>query len=357
MTTRASLSSPWKRPFARGLALLALVGCDSSNPTTPASSLQPLQWADLPALPSRLEVGESFTSTVRLSEGVAAHFTVTASSDALKAVWRVLGPGYFEFTITGEKVGRAHLTITAKASGYQTAEITFEALSVSIAPEPPPPPLYISPESEPEPRVCTDERERAMAYGHAWGLPHEWDGTPFRVNLFDHFPAVAGETYPEDQLEMLAELAAVIEEQIGYPIIEAGSVIPVPEELPDDWHRRSFPDCAQWREPGTAMGVHLDALPDGHRGGGALSAHYACATIFYWVGDGVPPPGWSDLRAFKDAVVHELFHLFGYKHSSAHYEPHQGIVMSLELLGHAFRGRQHAVTFEDIDALRCIFPK
>ena len=82
-------------------------------------------------------MGESFTSGARLSEEVDAVVTVTPSSDAIKVVQRVLGPGHFEFTITGEKVGSANLTFTAKAPGYQTAEITYEALSVSPPPGPP----------------------------------------------------------------------------------------------------------------------------------------------------------------------------------------------------------------------------
>lgn len=213
-----------------------------------------------------------------------------------------------------------------------------------------------------EPRVCTDELERAMAYVDIWGrgegyqaLPYNWDGTPFPVNIFDHFPPAADETYLEGQFGMIGELATLIEELLGYPIIEVGEMIPLPEGLPEDWDSYGFPGCEQWRESGTVVGAHVAALPDYRQGsGGANAAVVACAMISYWVGDGLPPR--PNPRIYKTTVVHELFHLFGYKHSPEHYEPHQGIAMSPELWSDARVRGYHAVTFEDIDALRCIFP-
>ena len=105
----------------------------------------------------------------------------------------------------------------------------------------------------PEPRVCTDELERARAYIDSI-LPREWDGTPFRFDLFDHFPEIAGADYLDGQLEEVRGLAERIEEQIGYPIIEAGSVIPVRANLPQGWNGPPPIDlgtCDQWRETGS----------------------------------------------------------------------------------------------------------
>lgn len=51
----------------------------------------------------------------------------------------------------------------------------------------------------PEPRVCTDELERPRAYINSI-LPREWDGTPFRFDLVDHFPEIAGRDYLDGQL-------------------------------------------------------------------------------------------------------------------------------------------------------------
>ena len=232
------------------------------------------------------------------------------------------------------------------------------------APEPEPEP---APEPEPEPEPiptpegCTDERERAGAYANAV-LPREWDGTPFRFDLFDNFPEVAGGDYPESQLEIVRELAERIEEQIGYPVFEAGAVVPVREGLPDDWDTTSIygpQDCHLWREPGQIFAFHLPSLPDGLEGGGAVWATPWCGSLSHYVGE----DSTTDLNSAwaQSAIVHELFHLFGFNHNDETH-PHEvhlgGIFMSTELTDGA---RQTlpvmAPTNEDIDALRCIFPE
>ncbi|MXX85278.1 MAG: hypothetical protein F4Y71_02345 [Acidobacteria bacterium] len=225
-------------------------------------------------------------------------------------------------------------------------------------PEPAP-----APEPPPEPRVCTDERQRALNYsGNTTILPREWDGTPFRVDLFDHFPEAAGVDYPADQLDVVRDLADRIEEQIGYPIIEAGSVIPVPQNPPEGWNaptRYAPPGCQQWREPGRIHGIHLTDLPDGHAGGGALLASASCGVVSYYVGRGLPPPGRSREWA-RSAIRHELFHLFGFKHRDDEFPAHVGITMSPELLNGDRTGADVGfmyATFEDVDALRCVFPE
>ncbi len=216
--------------------------------------------------------------------------------------------------------------------------------------------------ASPQPRVCTDERQRALNYGNAI-LPREWDGTPFRFDLFDHFPEAAGADYPRRQLRVVQELADRIEDQVGYPIIEAGSLIPVPAQLPAGWNvppsGRSGPrNCAALREPGQIVGIDLASLPDGHDGGGALSASPWCALVSYYVGDG-PLDGYHRSWA-RSAVRHELFHLFGFKHRADEYPAHIGVTMSPELLNGDRDGKNAGymyVTFEDVDALRCIFPE
>ena len=211
-----------------------------------------------------------------------------------------------------------------------------------------------------EPRVCTDERARVLAYvdwhrGEDYqSLPYNWDGTPFVVNFFDNFPD--GAEYLAGQLDLVDELADLIEEQVGYPIIQAGAVIPTPD-LPEGWNAWGFPGCEQWRESGTVVGAHLNALPEGRVGGTTFAAEIACSMLHYWIADGVPPPGYPDWRVFHTGVLHELFHLFGYKHSVSRVPDGKGIVMSSALWGDLVtKRRYHAVTFEDIDALRCIFP-
>ena len=217
------------------------------------------------------------------------------------------------------------------------------------SPAPPPAP-------PPEPRACTDERKRALTYLAAI-LPREWDGTPLRFDLFDHFPEIAGADYPERQLDEVRLLADRIEEQVGYRIIEAGDVIPVPEDMPDGWNKpRANLRCEQWRKPMWAVGLHLTEIPEGHDGGGALSAVPWCAVVSYWVGDGPGPGAYS-----RTAIVHELFHLLGFGHS-LETNPDEaylgGVPMSPQFTSPNRFGLSIFVpTFEDIDALRCIFPE
>ena len=81
----------------------------------------------------------------------------------------------------------------------------------------------------------------------------------------------------------------------------------------------------------------------------------------YWVGDGVPPPATSrQPEWFRTAVVHEIFHLFGFKHYDDEYPEHVGVTMSPELRNGDRDGKNVGymyATFEDVDALRCIFPE
>ena len=220
------------------------------------------------------------------------------------------------------------------------------------APAPEPPPR--------EPRICTDERERAESYANAI-LPGEWDGSPFRVDLVDHFPAVAGADYPAGQLEEVGRLADQIEEQIGYRILEVGSVIPLPENLPEGWNAPSTygpRDCEQWREPGQILGIHTVRIPPGYgSGGGAFGAAPWCAVVSYWLGNGLSPDESYRIYA-RTGIVHEIFHLFGFKHDSDAVRPEPvGIFMSAQLTsGRIGDGAQYP-TFDDVDAMRCIFPQ
>ena len=225
------------------------------------------------------------------------------------------------------------------------------------SPEPPPAPAPPPPAPPPEPRACTDERERAPRFGNAI-LPREWNGTPFRVDLFDNFPAAAGDGYLAGQLEEIRGLADKIEDQLGYRIIDVGSVIPVRENLPEGWNapsRYGPKDCTQWREPGEILGIHRSGLPPGYGiGGGAYAATAYCAIVSYFLGEG---PLTGDHRTFgRTAVVHEVFHLFGFKHHGRADLPEQGLFMSPQLTSGRDGDWAQYPTFDDIDALGCAFP-
>lgn len=363
-----------RRSIAAGLAALALATCDSPNPAAPPPAPAPAP-APVPApvpapepkplgQPANVRLvdrGQDFIvwewDPVEAATSYQAHaFPAGMPSEQRPPLVLVAEP---TFRADGLEPGSPYTffvrAVRETDGGLERGPWGQHASGYTVSP---PVPLYMG---EPgEPRVCTDERERALAYVD-WhrgkddqSLPYNWDGTPFTVNFFDNFPD--GADYLAGQLEIVDELADIIEEHIGYPIIQAGDVIPTPG-LPDGWNSWGFPGCRQWREPGTVVGAHLDALPEGRVGGTTFAANIACAMLYYWTADGVPPPGYPDWRVFHTGVLHELFHLFGYKHSVSRVPEGIGIVMSSSLWGDLVpRRRYHAVTYEDIDALRCIFP-
>ena len=101
------------------------------------------------------------------------------------------------------------------------------------------------------------------------------------------------------------------------------------------------------------------------RGGSPMSAHTCCGTIAYnkrslgplWTGDD-PCCQNNANRREGEALVHELFHLLGFKH---YYDQHEltGIQMSpgaLDAPGRKGSLRYYA-TWTDIENLRCAFPE
>ena len=205
---------------------------------------------------------------------------------------------------------------------------------------------------------CTLEHQRARPYAEA--ATQDWDGTPLVFHMFDHFPAVSGVAdYPASQLEVVRRLAEQIEEHVGYPIIQAGAVIPAPEDAPEGWNDPTMyspPGCRDWREPGQVVGMHLSSLPTWHRGGGALSAATTCAVVSYWVGDGLPTDDFW-ITYTRTIIVHELFHVLGFKHSHGDGLPESvGVTMSEQLTFGTASG-EVLPTAGDLDALRCIFPE
>ncbi len=231
-----------------------------------------------------------------------------------------------------------------------------------------PVPTPTTPTPTPTPPVqdtCTNERQRAEDYEDAI-LPFEWDGRPFRVDLFDHFPSAAGDGYLDGQLAEVRRLANQIEGHIGYPVIRAGGVVRTPRSRPEGWNPP--PDygaqyCIEWRRPGQVVGVHLAGddyppAPGGGRyqGGGAISASPWCAVVNYWLARG--PTRGPNATLAKTSIVHELFHLFGFKdHNDRTQAADRGIFMSQQLTTGRGGDRARYPTAEDLDALRCVFPR
>ncbi len=201
-----------------------------------------------------------------------------------------------------------------------------------------------------EPRQCSDEREMALAFGTPWG-PHRpveaWDGEPIQV-YFDEAavrPEERGRV--KEWFDGVERLSDVIQDQIGYSILELGGWI--------GKERRGFgmktdrlSDCRPRRRQIVVTVVGWQDY---------ASAHGSCGAVLMprselfdgWSGDGV--------------VAHEIWHLLGFTHHRKSGHPWQtpegeGVQMSLELTHPSRDDRQDlSVTYEDVDALRCIFPK
>ena len=208
----------------------------------------------------------------------------------------------------------------------------------------------------PPPRECSHERERAENYSD---FVSEWDGTPFRLDVIRLFPGFVAEADLDALLVPVAQLDAKIERQLGYRIVEMGEVIPVPEGTPPDWNkdiRNYHRTCPLPRESGQVQFFYLDDVvpPAPNAGAVAFTRCGSFAITKYRVGNGWPCPGCD----WGGPTMHELFHLFGFAHIDG-YDPEEGhgVVMSRALDDSSNWPGAQSVTWQDIDALRCIFPE
>lgn len=213
----------------------------------------------------------------------------------------------------------------------------------------------------PEPRVCTNERELALNKGFESGvsqiLVHEWSGEPFRFYWDDSIPAdLRG--HAESVFELVERVSRAIEDQIGYSVLEVGGWVDEADRGFGFSENNIWP-CDGWRPPQRApvararpgrivATVHPNEIPES-----LAAARPHCGMIFW-------SAGVLDEDTYT-AASHEIFHLFGFVHSP--YRPQQtqsppgeGVPMSRSLSAGSRNGLG-GVTFEDMDALRCIFPE
>lgn len=197
----------------------------------------------------------------------------------------------------------------------------------------------------PPPRACTSERRHALAYGSIPPvLLEEWDGTPF---LFYFNLVGLPETEradAEDVLDAVKRLSERIEDQIGYSILEVGGWL---EEPRVEFPYTSGTGRCDWRLPGQIVGM---VLPDSDQR--IAQASPRCAL---WASHG------PDMDFGAGTVSHEIFHSFGFSHHSTSWRnpgrPGEGVPMSVRLTGSYVDETDLGVSFADVDALRCIFPK
>ena len=218
------------------------------------------------------------------------------------------------------------------------------------APTSPPPPA--APAPPPEPRACTNEREQALAFlVQNWpNLPPQlvefWDGTPVRVYLDATRIPEAERPHAEHMLAVVARFSEQIEDQLGYPVLEPAGWID--DEGAIEIDGLNIVQCAT-SEPGRR--AIITAIPE-HTTIGA--AYPACAVA--WFQTFVLPADYLG--------PHELFHLFGFRHSEETHPQERdwgGIPMSRGLTtGVNAAGTDYiagsGAAFEDIDALGCVLP-
>ena len=237
------------------------------------------------------------------------------------------------------------------------------------------------PEEEPPPDGPPDgpdiecEDQRSLALGHeayfgGRGVVREWDGSPIRVDIVRNFPGFVTDADLGGLLEPVRRLADQIEARLGYRIIEVGGVIDVPPGAPPGWDQdfNRFFESWRVRERGQVIAFYMnDDNPqdwDG-RGGSIMSAHACCGTTSYnkralgaWWNDGDPCCRGNANGRDGAVLVHELFHLLGFKHAYDQFEL-TGVAMSRGGLDRPWvtGSRVFYATNGDVDNLACVFPE
>ena len=213
----------------------------------------------------------------------------------------------------------------------------------------------------PEPRLCTNERELAINKGFASGvspiLVHEWSGEPFQFYWDASIPQdLRG--HAENVFELVKRVSHAIRGQIGYSVLEVGGWVDEADrgfEFSED----NITRCEGWRHARRASvaravtgkivaTVHPNELPHAR-----AAARPHCGVIFW-------SAGVLDHETFT-AATHEIFHLLGFVHSpynpsQSQSPPGEGVHMSKSLSAGSANDLG-GLTYDDIDALRCIFPK
>lgn len=271
----------------------------------------------------------------------------------------------FEYTVAGDDLDQDGISLSATALMYRatflvdgspvsvviTAVVSGDVSSDHVRAQPGEN-LFSHRITRPrEPRVCTDERELATNFS---AFAAEWDGIPFRVDMVRNFPDSVTEADVRDVFDVVGLLAERLEDQLGYPVIEPGDLIPVPAGTPQGWDRRP---------PVTWQTCPLS------RDGGQVHLYYRFSVfrpddvdIFVF---GSPPrcgaiavnrlPERYEVE-FDALITRAFFRLFGFQPRPENSDSEQGVAMS-DRLYLARRPGLESVRWSDIDALRCIFPE
>ena len=204
---------------------------------------------------------------------------------------------------------------------------------------------------------CREKQAQVEEWGGA--IPEEWTGEPF-VFYFDRTFLPEAEVEKAAQvIETAQRMSTHIEDQLGYSVVEVGGWIDLPPGVTHTCGSRYH----AWRQPGTMVAIVTSEthprgcppLPDP-----CASVGTACGVVRYWE---------NLVHNGRDGtIVHEIFHLLGFTHSrlpGSNGSPHPvqtapgvGIPMSVRLTSsrHAHPS-DLSLTFEDVEALRCVYPE
>ena len=343
-------------------------------PPPPAPSVQSLTITTAPFDPRGYAVSETIGVQITFSEAVtlsgSPRLKLEVGDDVRDAAWDEEESGgalvAFRYVVTLEDHDENGIGIGADALEVRSGairnadgvEAELDIGSHAIADDGDHPVL-----GSPPARACGQERSIALRATPT--VVDEWDGTPFTVNLVRNFPESVSDTYLQRELDAVGRLVDQIEAQLGYRIVERGDRVDVPAGAPSGWDQ-DFD--SYWRNDplprrrGEILAIYLNDDNDAWDGAGSpMSAHPCCGTTSY-NRRFFRPPHWTEWTGANspngEAIVHELFHLLGFKH---YFDQHElvGVQMSGGGLDRPWaRGSPiYHATWTDIDNLRCIFPE
>ena len=146
--------------------------------------------------------------------------------------------------------------------------------------------------------VCSDERDRAVAYATLSGLfnqsiPALWDDAPFVVDISSAF------TNADELLDVVAQEAARIHDVLGYQVFVAGDVLPFGNLI--SAQLSTFESGSQRVAPNQR--IEIRCCFDGPSTHGGTSYPWWRMILLA-----------SDEFQSRHAIAHELWHLLGFTH-------------------------------------------
>ena len=328
---------------ATGVALsVGACGSDSGSAGSPLSPTAPTPPPPPLTPPEGLTIVEQTETALTLEwepVGTATEYRVHV--ETLRGIEELVTKRTPETTLTVDDLhrGTRYLVAVSSLRGTEASEPGPEVETNTLVPE----------------YTCGSEYELARDFAI---VPHEWDGSPIRVDIIDNMPPDGFPlSHMEAQLGFIERMAEDIEWQLGYPVIERGEVIPRPEGFSVKTECDNCDVVVEgWaRQPRTTVAMYADQDPKRDNGSSvAMWAQVWDGLTFYFRSALAE----ADVNLNWGVLNHEVFHLLGYKHPD---NPNpNGIAMNYESM-YSTQERQvrfyHYADWQDIAELGCAFPQ